>query len=80
MLVHWANMCAFVVSNMYLCSMLDINDSWQVEVNADGFTDDEFHKGDIGCSPVQLGYVPPHPLPFLPRWLLIPPDSHMSLW
>ena len=44
--------------------MLDIRGSWQVEVNLKCFADDEFHKGDMGCSLVQLGngiLTPPSP-------------------
>ena len=43
--------------------MLDIHGSWQVEVNLKCFAD-EFHKGDMGCSLVQLGngiLTPPSP-------------------
>ena len=63
MVVHWVNTCAFVIPLVPLRSRLDINSSaGKLKLMQ---SDDEFHKGDMGCSPVQLGNVSPT-LPHLP--------------
>ena len=60
----WYLTCASVVCQILMARYFtEVN---EVEVNAEYFTDDEFHQNDMGCASVQLGNVPPtHHTPFL---------------